>query len=115
MLRTGCAAASRGPRRRILAVERNNPVHLAWQGSFGATGDRPTANGEDREEVTFVDCTAFGKQAEVINKDILEGNKVGVTGTPALYINGMPYRQDTSFEALSKVIDAEIQRKTAGK
>ena len=24
--------------------------------------------GEEREEVTFVDCTAFGKQAEVINQ-----------------------------------------------
>ena len=67
------------------------------------------------DTAAFNTCLDSGKQAEVINKDILEGNKVGVTGTPALYINGRPYRQDTSFEALSKEIDAELQRKSAAK
>jgi len=67
------------------------------------------------DTAAFNTCLDSGKQAEVINKDILEGNKVGVTGTPALYINGMPYRQESSFEALSKVIDSEIQRKSAAK
>ena len=67
------------------------------------------------DTAAFNACLDSGKEAEVINKDILEGNKVGVTGTPAVYINGRPYRQDTSFEALSKAIDAELQRKSAAK
>jgi predicted DsbA family dithiol-disulfide isomerase/Skp family chaperone for outer membrane proteins len=67
------------------------------------------------DTTAFNQCLDSGRQADAIRKDIVEGNKVGVTGTPALYINGKPYREDTSFEALSKVIDAELQRKSAAK
>lgn len=67
------------------------------------------------DTAAFNACLDSGKQVDAINKDVLEGNRVGVTGTPALYINGRPYRQDTSFEALSKVIDEELQRKSAAK
>jgi predicted DsbA family dithiol-disulfide isomerase len=67
------------------------------------------------DTAAFNMCLDSGRQVEVIKKDIVEGNKVGVTGTPAVYINGRPYRQDTSFEAISKAIDAELQPKTAAK
>ena len=39
-----------------------------------------TANGEDREEVTFVDITAFGKQAEVINQYMTKGKPIFIEG-----------------------------------
>lgn len=39
-----------------------------------------TAQGEDREEVTFVDCTAFGKQAETINQYLTKGRPVFIQG-----------------------------------
>jgi single-strand DNA-binding protein len=39
-----------------------------------------TANGEDREEVCFIDCTAFGKQAEVINQYCQKGRPLLVEG-----------------------------------
>ena len=39
-----------------------------------------TANGEDREEVMFIDCTAFGKQAEVINQYCQKGKQLFVEG-----------------------------------
>ena len=37
---------------------------------FGLAMNRhyKTQNGEDREEVCFIDCSAFGKQAEVIGQ-----------------------------------------------
>jgi single-strand DNA-binding protein len=38
------------------------------------------ANGEDREEVTFVDCSAFGKQAEVINQYCQKGKQLYIEG-----------------------------------
>ena len=37
-------------------------------------------NGEDREEVTFVDCSAFGKQAEVINQYMTKGKPIFIEG-----------------------------------
>ena len=39
-----------------------------------------TAQGEDREEVMFIDCTAFGKQAEVINQYCQKGRPLLVEG-----------------------------------
>src|SRR2546425_177885 len=49
---------------------------------FGVACNRKyrTANGEDREEVTFVDCTAWAKQAEVINQDMTKGKPIFIEG-----------------------------------
>jgi len=35
---------------------------------------------KDKEEVTFVDCTAFGKQAEIINKHCQKGKQLLIDG-----------------------------------
>lgn len=39
-----------------------------------------TANGENREEVCFIDCSAFGKQAETINQYCQKGKQILVEG-----------------------------------
>jgi len=39
-----------------------------------------TAGGEDREETCFLDCTAFGKQAEVIGQYCQKGKPLFVEG-----------------------------------
>jgi single-strand DNA-binding protein len=39
-----------------------------------------TKTGEEREEVCFVDCSAFGKQAEVINQYCQKGKQLLVEG-----------------------------------
>ncbi|MGE5608575.1 MAG: single-stranded DNA-binding protein [Bacillota bacterium] len=49
---------------------------------FGLAASRKyrTAEGEDREEVCFVDCTAFGKQAEVISQYCRKGKPLFIQG-----------------------------------
>jgi single-strand DNA-binding protein len=49
---------------------------------FGLAMNRKfrTAAGEDREEVTFVDITAFGKQAEVLNQYCTKGKLMYIEG-----------------------------------
>jgi single-strand DNA-binding protein len=49
---------------------------------FGIACNRKfrTQNGEDREEVVFVDCTAWGRQAEVINQYCTKGRPLFVEG-----------------------------------
>jgi single-strand DNA-binding protein len=48
---------------------------------FGlASNRRFTTNGEQREEVTFVDCSAFGRQAEVINQYCQKGKPIFIEG-----------------------------------
>ncbi len=38
------------------------------------------ANGEEREEVTFVDCVVFGKAAETLNKWVTKGKPIYLQG-----------------------------------
>ena len=49
---------------------------------FGLACNRKfrTQSGEDREEVTFVDCTAFAKQAELINQYFTKGKPIFIEG-----------------------------------
>lgn len=49
---------------------------------FGLAVNRKfkAADGSDREEVTFVDCTAWGKQAELINKFLSKGKPLFIQG-----------------------------------
>jgi single-strand DNA-binding protein len=49
---------------------------------FGLAMDRryKTAAGEEREEVCFVDCAAFGRQAEVIQEYCQKGKALMVEG-----------------------------------
>ncbi len=39
-----------------------------------------TKEGDKREEVTFIDCDAFGKQAEVISKYMSKGRSILIEG-----------------------------------
>src|SRR3954464_1487071 len=49
---------------------------------FGLAVNRKfrTQAGEDREEVTFVDCAAFAKQAELINQYFTKGKPIFIEG-----------------------------------
>ncbi|HUB26411.1 MAG TPA: single-stranded DNA-binding protein [Tepidisphaeraceae bacterium] len=49
---------------------------------FGLACNRKfkTSTGEQREEVLFVDCTAWGKQAEIINQYCTKGRPLFVEG-----------------------------------
>lgn len=48
---------------------------------FGLAVNRKfKVNGEDREEVLFIDCTLFGKGAEVINQYCQKGKQILVEG-----------------------------------
>jgi single-strand DNA-binding protein len=49
---------------------------------FGLASNRKykTSSGEDREEVLFVDCTAWGRQGEVINQWCQKGKPIFVEG-----------------------------------
>jgi single-strand DNA-binding protein len=49
---------------------------------FGLATNRKfkSATGEDREEVCFVDCTAFGKAGEIINQYCQKGKQLYIEG-----------------------------------
>ena len=46
-----------------------------------------------------------------IDQDIREGNEVGVTGTPAFFINGRSLEGAQPFDAFKRLIDEELAAK----
>ncbi len=58
----------------------------------------------------FNACLDSGRKTEIVDRDLQAGSAVGVTGTPAMFINGRPLVGAVSFEDLAKVIDDELER-----
>jgi predicted DsbA family dithiol-disulfide isomerase len=61
----------------------------------------------------FNQCLDSGKYAAAIQADIQEGARNGVTGTPALFINGRLLSGNQPYSEIKEVIDDELQRKAA--
>ena len=59
----------------------------------------------------FNSCFDNRQQKPGIDKDIADGEKVGVTGTPAFFINGRSLEGAQPFEAFKRVIDEELSAK----
>ena len=63
-----------------------------------------------------LDLFKFGKDINspevqnIINRDLLEGNKAKVSGTPTIFVNGKLLK-DRSFEGFQNMIDAELRKK----
>ena len=65
--------------------------------------------GMDQQE--FDDCLDSGKHVERIQEDQKEGNRVGVDGTPAIFLNGIPLPGGAvSYDVAAKAIQEAIDR-----
>jgi protein-disulfide isomerase len=62
------------------------------------------------ETVAFETCLSSGKHQAAIKKDIEEGQRLGVAGTPAFFINGRLLSGSQPLEAFARVIDEELAR-----
>lgn len=56
----------------------------------------------------LVSCMNSGDKAAAVNADTSEGSSVGVTGTPAFFINGRLLAGAYPFSEFKKVIDEEL-------
>jgi protein-disulfide isomerase len=59
----------------------------------------------------FDQCLDSGEKAKVVEMHKKAGDDVGVTGTPAFFINGRPLSGAQPFEAFKAIIDEELARK----
>jgi protein-disulfide isomerase len=55
----------------------------------------------------YAQCKADkdGKEREAIEADMRYAQKIGVRGTPTIFINGVLYQQERSYEAMKQAID----------
>ena len=56
----------------------------------------------------FGQCLDSDRYASVVEKDAQAGAQLGVSGTPAFFINGRPLSGAQPFEAFAQVIDEEL-------
>jgi len=58
----------------------------------------------------FADCLDSGKYTEKVRKSQEYGEKIGVSGTPAFFINGRMISGARPFEAFKEIIDDELRK-----
>ena len=64
--------------------------------------------GLDQEK--FDACLTSGKYEATIKKSLEAGQKVGISGTPGFFVNGIPIKGAQPFEVFQKTIDDELAR-----
>jgi len=58
----------------------------------------------------FNECLDSGKMKIEVNKDLIDGQIAGVTGTPAFFINGIFISGAQSIEVFDKIINKELEK-----
>ncbi|HEX2254176.1 MAG TPA: thioredoxin domain-containing protein [Thermoanaerobaculia bacterium] len=85
---------------------------FADQRNLGVASLKTMAAGiEGLNTETFNQCLDSGQFAGQVQADMEAGLQAGVTGTPAMFVNGIPVSGAVPFEQLAQVIDQELQRK----
>lgn len=94
------------------------------QGRFWEYHDHLFANPRDLDETAlkahavtlgldlkpFVDCLESGRMKAAVEKDRKAGEALGINGTPAFFINGLPLAGAQPEEAFRRAIDRELGR-----
>jgi protein-disulfide isomerase len=98
------------------------------QGKFWEFHDKVYAGGSDGSPATmaryareiavgdlraFEACVKARKYQTQVQRDVAEGEKLGVTGTPAFFINGRMLAGAQPFEAFASIVDAELAPQNA--
>lgn len=85
-------------------------VHSKLFASAELTTERFKAIGKEvgLDSAKYEKCLGSGEFNAAIDKDMADGQEVGVTGTPAFFINGRPLTGAQPFEEFKKIIDAEL-------
>jgi protein-disulfide isomerase len=89
------------------------PMHdamFAQQSKLSPEDLKATAQEVGLDARDFASCLDSGKHSAAVSADLKAGAGVGVTGTPALFINGRPMSGAVGFDTLAEVIDQELAR-----
>lgn len=65
---------------------------------------------EGLDATALAECLTAGTHEDTVDRDLGAGERAGVTGTPALFINGRFVNGAAAFEQLATMIDEELGR-----
>lgn len=79
--------------------------------SLSAESLKKSAEDLQLDPAAFETCLASGKFDATIQRSLEAGRKVGVSGTPGFFVNGVPIHGSQPYEVFEQTIDAELARK----
>jgi protein-disulfide isomerase len=84
---------------------------LMFEDQSGLSAEALTQKAESLEldGTTFQQCLSSNKYAEQVKQDVMAGTVVGVTGTPAVFINGRPLVGNVPYSDVAQIIDDELK------
>jgi protein-disulfide isomerase len=85
-------------------------VLYAHQKQLGVDDLKQHAGAAGLDAEKFWSCLASGRHLATWKSDHAAGEALGVSGTPALFINGRPVFGALPLPALTRIIDEELQR-----
>lgn len=82
---------------------------FADQGNLGV--DALKAMGEEigLDTGAFSECLDSDRYADAVEEDLQEGQRVGVSGTPAMFVNGRMLSGAVPYEEVARVVDEELE------
>lgn len=83
---------------------------FANQGALGVDQLKAKAVELGMNADSFNQCLDSGKHAGQVSADMAAGTAAGVSGTPAMFVNGRFLNGAVPFEDIAKIIDDELQR-----
>jgi protein-disulfide isomerase len=90
------------------------PMHdllFQEQANLAVEALRARAARLELDATAFNACLDSGRYASRIRQDVLEGARLGVSGTPALFVNGRFLSGARPYEEISSAINDELRRK----
>ncbi len=75
---------------------------------LGAADLKAYAKEVGLDTASFDQCVESGKHKNAVQKDLAEGAKLGLTGTPSFFINGREISGAQPAEAFAAIIDEEL-------
>ena len=83
---------------------------FADQGNLGIEALKRKAAALSLDAESFGTCLESGKHFADVRNDVREGVKAGVSGTPALFVNGRMLVGNQPYSEIRKVIEDELRR-----
>ena len=80
------------------------------QQNLGVEGLKQYAKDLGLDTDAFDSCLDTGKTAESVKQSVQKGSGVGVSGTPAFFINGIMISGAQPFETFQEIVESELAR-----
>lgn len=81
-----------------------------WSAGGATVEFRKYASSLGLEEGRFNSCLDSGKYADEVSKDLADGLKAGVEGTPTFFVNGVKVVGAQPYDVFKTAIDAQLKR-----